>query len=175
MLGSLSRLGFATSILAFAISAGSLSAAILPGGRADDHRISVGYEAATGRVFLETAKQPMEQMLILSANGLFSGDPSPLELCDAVFCQDTDFRIEKLSFGEAFTSYSFGNVAAKNLSESKLLADWSVSGRYFPQGSLDGSAVDLIYIAVPEPSTGCLAMGAALLSIVVRRQRIRRL
>ncbi len=141
-------------------------ASVLPNGQYGDDRVSVGYNPTTGEVFWDTAGQEIEQLLILSSAGNFSGDPSPLELCDAVFCQDTDFRIEKLGFALPIKDGSFGNVAAKHLSQEALLTDWTVSGRLYPSGMLDGGRVDLIY--VPEPSAGALALMG--LALAIRRR-----
>lgn len=141
----------------------NIQASVLPNGQYGDDRVSVGYNPTTGEVFWDTAGQDIEQLLILSNAGNFSGDPSPLELCDAVFCQDTDFRIEKLGFTLPIKDGSFGNVAAKHLSQETLLTDWTVSGRLSPSGTLDGSRVDLIY--VPEPSVGGLAIIGLVLAV----------
>lgn len=138
-------------------------ASLLPNGQFGDDRVSIGYNPFTGDVFWETAGQEIEELLILSKLGNFSGDPSPLELCDAIFCQDSDFRIEKLGFALPIKDGSFGNVAATQLSQETILADWTVSGRLYPSGTLDGSQVDLIYVPEPGTSVGLLAVAIAYL------------
>ena len=146
---------------------------LLPGGSTTDDRISVGYIAATGEVFFETERlhRDLEQLLILSTEGHFSGLPSGLELCDAAFCQDTDYRIEMLG-DPYFSAGSYGRVAAKELTEAAVLADWTVQGRFYPSGEpLDSSQVDLIY--VPEPSGGALLATATIGCAIGIRRKVR--
>lgn len=141
-------------------------AAIQPGGEPNDGQTSVGYNVATGEVFVDApAGRELTSINIDSAGGIFTGDPA--QNLNGSFDNDADNNVFKATFGSSFGSLSFGNVAQAGLSEDFVANDLTVVGSLAGGGDLGN--VDLIYI--PEPSTmGLLGLGL-LGAILIRRRR----
>jgi hypothetical protein len=145
-------------------------AAIRAGGAAQDVQTSVGYNAATGEVWVDApSAAELTSINIDSAGGIFTGQPA-LNL-GGRFDNDADNNIFKATFGSSFGSLSFGNVAQTGLAEQFVLNDLTVVGSLRGGGALGD--VDLIY--VPEPSAFILAMIASVGTFVcgMRQKRTR--
>jgi hypothetical protein len=126
-------------------------AAVGQGGTEGDGQTSVGYNVATGEVWVDAPSgTELTSINIDSASGIFTGDAA--QNLGGSFDNDADGNIFKATFGGSFGSLSFGNVAAAGLSEQFLLGDLTVVGSL--QGGGDLGNVDLVY--VPEPTTWCL-------------------
>jgi hypothetical protein len=127
------------------------SRAIQPGGERGDGQASVGYNAATGEVWVDApAGIELTSISVDSASNIFTGDPA--QNLGGTFDNNSEDNIFKATFGNSFGSMTFGNVAQAGLSEEFLLDDLTVIGSLLDGGEL--GAVDLIY--VPEPSTWAL-------------------
>ena len=144
-------------------------AAIQAGGVADDDQTSIRYDSATGELSVDApAGIELTSINIESGSSVFTG--APAENLGGSFDNDTDSNIFKATFGGSFGSISFGNVAQVGLSEDDLLNDLTIDGSLAGGGAL--GAVDLIYVAVPEPASAWLMLvGAAI--VTCRRQRRR--
>ena len=125
--------------------------AVQPAGREADGQTSVGYDANTGELWIDApAGIELTSVHIDSATGIFTGNPA--ENLGGSFDNDADNNnIFKATFGSSFGSLAFGRVAERGLSETFLLSDLTVVGSLAGAGDL--GEVDLIYVAVPEPTT----------------------
>jgi hypothetical protein len=144
--------------------------AVAPEGNVGDGQTSVLYNAATGEVAVEPSDgMAFTSLNLESAAGIFAQDPAiglggPFDI-------DDDSSVFKATFGGSFGALSFGHIADPGLEESFLLNDLTVTGSLAGGGTLGD--VDLIYIPVPEPATGVLAVcGLLVLSIRPRRRRV---
>ena len=125
-------------------------AAIATDGEPGDAQTSIRYHAGTGEVSVDAAAgKELTSVNIESASGIFTG--APAQNLGGSFDNDTDNNIFKATFGSSFGSISFGNVARTRLSKDMVAGDLTVVGSLAGGGDL--GTVDLIYIAVPEPST----------------------
>ena len=125
-------------------------AAVGSGGQNGDGQTSVGYDANTGEVWVDAPSgTELTSINIDSAAGIFTGQPA--QNLGGSFDNDADSNIFKATFGDAFGSISFGNVARTGLSEAFLLDDLTVIGSL--QGGGDLGIVDLVYVPVPEPAS----------------------
>jgi hypothetical protein len=126
-------------------------AAVQAGGELGDGQTSVGYDATTGRVWVDApAGTELTSISIDSADHIFTGDPA--ENLGGGFDNTSADNVFKATFGSTFGSLSFGNVAQPGLTREFLVDDLSVVGT-LADGS-DLGNVDLVY--VPEPSTWAL-------------------
>ncbi len=142
--------------------------AVRPGGSHGDGQTSVGYNPATGEVFVDApAGVQLTSINIDSAARVFTGDPATN--LGGSFDNDADNNIFKATFGSSFGSLSFGRVAQPGLAHAFVLGDLSVVGSLAGGGALGD--VDLIY--VPEPSSVVLLAFAALALSVTRTSRWR--
>lgn len=142
-------------------------AALSGPGSQNDSQTSVGYDPATGEVFVDApAGTELTSVNIDSAGGIFSGEAA--QNLGGSFDNDADGNIFKATFGGSFGSLSFGNVAQSGLAEDFVMNDLTVVGSLSGGGDL--GAVDLIY--VPEPSAIVLLMLAGL-AVATRRFRSR--
>ena len=122
-------------------------AAVASGGVRGDGQTSIGYDPATGEVFVDApAGIELTSVNMDSAGGIFTGEAA-LSLGGS-FDNDADGNIFKATFGGSFGSLSFGNVAQAGLAQDFVMNDLTVVGSLSGGGDL--GAVDLIY--VPEPS-----------------------
>jgi hypothetical protein len=142
-------------------------AAVAQGGAAGDSQTSVGYNPATGEVFVDAPSGvELTSINIESASGIFTGDAA--QNLGGSFDNDADNNIFKATFGGSFGSITFGNVAQAGLSQEVLLGDLTVVGSLAGGGDL--GQVDLIY--VPEPSAPVLlAFGWLMATFCPRRFR----
>jgi hypothetical protein len=142
-------------------------------GREGDAQTSVGYDARTGRFWVDAPTgRELTSVNIDSNAGIFVG-PRPMGL-DGSFDSFASGNIFKATFGSRFGSLSFGEVASIGLTEEFLLSDLSVIGSLSGGGGLGD--VDLIFVAVPEPSSLMMLALAALsgiASLVVGRRSSR--
>jgi hypothetical protein len=136
-------------------------AAVGPNGVEADAQTSIGYDANTGRMWVDSpAGRELTSVNIDSASGIFTGVAA--ENLGGSFDNDSDANIFKATFGGSFGSLSFGNVAQAGLSQQFVLGDLSVVGSLAGGGAL--GAVDFVYVPVPEPTTtALLGFGMALL------------
>ena len=124
-------------------------AALSAGGAMGDAQTSVGYDANTGRVWVDPpAGKDLTSINIESAASIFTGDAA--ENLGGSFDNDADNNIFKATFGGSFGAISFGNVAQAGLSEQFVRDDLTVVGSLAGGGDL--GSVDLLYVPVPEPS-----------------------
>ena len=120
--------------------------AVRPNGVTGDSQASLGYDPATGEVWVDAPNGvEMTSINIDSASGIFVGEAA--ENLGGSFDNDADSNIFKATFGASFGSISFGNVAQVGLTPEFLLSDLSAVGSLQGGGPLND--VDLIY--VPEP------------------------
>ena len=142
-------------------------AAVVDGGQAGDGQTSVGYDVATGELWVDApAGTDLTSVNIDSAAGVFTGDAAAN--LGGSFDNDSDDNIFKATFGSSFGSLSFGNVAQAGLSKEFVLNDLTVVGSLQGGGGLGD--VDLIY--VPEPATCLLlVLGASL--VILRSRRLK--
>jgi hypothetical protein len=141
-------------------------AAIGTGGQRDDGQTSIGYDPATGEVFVDApAGVELTSVNIDSGAGIFTG--AAAQNLGGSFDNDADTNIFKATFGGSFGSISFGNVAQTGLAEDFVLGDLTVVGSLSGGGSLGD--VDLIY--VPEPSAALLGLLALTLIAVARGRK----
>ena len=132
-----------------------------------DGQTSIVYNANTGEVAVDApAGVELTSVNIDSAGGIFTGDAATN--LGGSFDNDADNNIFKATFGSAFASLSFGNVAQAGLSEEFVAGDLTVVGSLAGGGDLGN--VDLIYI--PEPSS-LLLLSLALAGAVLTRVRRR--
>ena len=144
-------------------------AAIAAEGVGGDSQTSVGYNAQTGEVWVDaSAGAELTSINIDSAGGVFTGDPA--QNLGGSFDNDTDGNIFKATFGGSFGSISFGAVAQPGLSQDFLTNDLMVVGSLAGGGALGD--VDLVYIAIPEPSA-ILLLGPGLAAMLTTRRRRR--
>lgn len=142
-------------------------AAISSGGQRGDDQTSIIYDANSGEVSVDApAGVLLTSINIDSAAKIFVGDAA--QNLGGSFDNDADGNIFKATFGGSFGSISFGAVAQPGLEEQFVMGDLTVVGSLAGGGDLGD--VDLIYIAVPEPSTFVLAM-LALVAFAWRRRR----
>jgi thiol-disulfide isomerase/thioredoxin len=136
-------------------------AGIEESGDQDETFVAIGYEAATGQVWVNAPESiALTSVAIESAAGIFTADPA--QNLDGDFDLDTDHTLFKAVFGTSFGTLRFGNVAQPGLSRQFLSDDLDVFGSLSRGGGL--GEVDLVYVPVPEPSGLCLsAMGLFLL------------
>ena len=149
----------------------SADATILQGGLVGDEQTSLGYDAATGELFVDAPfGTELTSVRIASALAILTGDPADhLMLPPAGFDIDEDGVIFKSTLGSSFNSLSFGKVSQAGLSQAFLLNDLDVTGSL--DGGGDLGAVDLLYV-VPEPSTVLLALlGVSFLTLVVHAHK----
>jgi hypothetical protein len=141
--------------------------AIADGGETGDGQTSVGYDVATGELWVDgPAATQLSSISVSSAAGVFTGDPA--QNLGGSFDNDSDDNVFKATFGTSFGSLSFGNVAPPGLAKEFLLNDLTVIGSLQGGGGL--GEVDLIY--VPEPAAGwLLAVGGSLVILILRRPR----
>ena len=132
--------------------------AVEQGGAEGDEQTSLVYDAGSGELRVDApASRNLTSINITSAGSMFTGD-RPDALVDAFdnFAPDNIF---KATFGGSFGDISFGAVLPIGLSEADVAADLTVIG------SLDGGgelgSVDLVYLAVPEPSAMLAILVAA--------------
>jgi hypothetical protein len=144
-------------------------AAIAMGGSPNDGQTSVGYNAATGEVWVDAPTgASLTSINIDSASSIFTG--APAQNLGGSFDNDADNNIFKATFGSSFGSISFGNVAQAGLTAEMLANDLTVVGSLAGGGALGN--VDLIYVPVPEPATVVLlVVGLALGVVGCRRNR----
>jgi hypothetical protein len=122
-------------------------AAVRSGGEARDEQTSIGYNAATGEIWIEApASSMLTAVNIDSASAIFSGDPATN--LGGSFDNDAEENLFKAVFGSAFGSLSFGNIAPPGLAEEFLQSDLTVVGSVASGGGL--GEVDLIYVAEPS-------------------------
>lgn len=141
-------------------------AAILPNGEAGDAQTSVGYDASSGEIWVDSpAGSELTSINIDSASGIFTGDAA--QNLGGSFDNDADNNIFKATFGGSFGSLTFGNVAQAGLAEDFLVGDLTVVGSLAGGGDL--GPVDLVYI--PEPSTMVLLSLGLVGGRVIRRRR----
>ena len=132
--------------------------AVSADGVAGDGRTSIGYDVATGEIWVDApAGVDLTSINIDSASGVFTGEPA--QRLGGSFDNDSDTNIFKATFGGSFGTVSFGNVAESGLGKDLLLADLSVVGSLAGGGPLGD--VDLIY--VPEPHSALILTIAAVL------------
>ena len=154
----------------FDIIASQISALYLTGPYAADgprdaiggSQASVVYDAGTGELAIDVPSGvELTSINIDSAAAIF--DANPAENLEGLFDVDSDQTIFKATFGSSFSSLSFGNVAPVGLDEAFIQNDLSVVGSLAGGGPLEN--VQLVYVAVPEPSTMLLlTLGFALFS-----------
>jgi len=136
-----------------------------PGGTPGDNQTSVGYNATTGEVWVDTpVTAELTSINIDSVASIFTGDAA--QNLGGSFDNDADNNLFKATFGSSFGSLSFGNVAQAGLSEDFVAGDLTVVGSLAGGGDL--GPVDLIYI--PEPST-LLLLGLGLTAVLAPRRR----
>ena len=138
-------------------------AALQAGGQPRDGQTSIVYDASTGQLAVDApAGTQLTSIHIDSASGIFTGDAA--ENLGGSFDNDADNNIFKATFGSSFASLSFGKVVEAGLEEPFLLRDLTIVGSLAGGGGL--GEVDLIYIAVPEPSAVLLlVVGLAVLFV----------
>ena len=128
---------------------------------------AIRYDANTGEVAVDTpAGVELTSLLIESAAGIFTGNRA--ENLNGSFDIDVANSIFKATIGSSFGSISFGKVAQAGLEEDVLMHDLNIIGSYAGGGKL--GHVDLIYVAVPEPSTFVL-MFAGLCGVICLTMR----
>jgi hypothetical protein len=125
----------------------------------EDDQVALGYEAATGRVWIEPPPEKMLTSLsITSEAGVFDGAPpeqldGPFDLfgphrsspCRWYVACGADLSILfKVTFGGSFGSRDVGNVAEPELARDYLLNDWYVAGSLAGGGALGD--VNLVYV-----------------------------
>lgn len=138
-------------------------AAVQIDGRPDDAQPSVGYDAATGEVWIDApAGLEVTSVNIDSASAIFTGDPA--QTLGGSFDNDSGGNIFQATFGSSFGTLNFGNVTSPGLSREFLVNDLSVVGSL--EGGGDLGHVDLIY--VPEPSS-CFLLLVASVALVCQR------
>jgi hypothetical protein len=140
-------------------------AAIAKGGAQGDAQTSIGYNPVTGEVWVDAAAgKQLTSINIQSASGIFTG--SPAENLGGDFDNDTDNNIFKATFGGAFGSITFGNVAQTGLSDDFVAGDLTVAGSLAGGGGLGN--VDLLMI--PEPASMALLVLGLLMGAAVCRK-----
>ena len=146
-------------------------AAVVPDGQTGDGQASVIYVARTGEIKVDApVDTELTSINIMSAAGIFTADASVN--VGGRFDVDSDDTIFKATFGSSFGSLSFGNVAIPDLEEAFVLSDLTVVGSLAGGGGL--GEVDLIYVAVPEPTTATLlTIGLLGLAAMSRRNPTR--
>ena len=98
-------------------------AAIRSGGTQSDGQTSIVYNPATGEVAIDAPSgAELTSLDIASAAGVFTADAA--ESLGGSFDIDSDQNIFKATFGAAFGSLSFGNVAQAGLSQEFVLGDF---------------------------------------------------
>jgi hypothetical protein len=139
------------------------------GGREGDGQTSLVYDAGTGELAVDApAGSQLTSINIDSAARVFTGDAA--QNLGGSFDHDADENIFKATFGSSFGSLSFGRVAQAGLAPEFLLQDLTVVGSLAGGGAL--GAVDLVYVPVPEPASGGLAVvGFLVLAAISRRHR----
>lgn len=142
--------------------------AVRTNGQRNGERLSVGYDANTGEFWIESPKDmELTSIKIDSAEGIFSGDPA--RNLSGALDSDSDYGIFKATFGSNIGSLSFGAVARTGLSKEFVREDLSVAGSLLGGGEL--GEIELVYVAVPEPSTiALLGLGLALTFAAYRRR-----
>ena len=120
----------------------------------NDDNTSLVYDAATGELAIDAPDRPLTSIIIDSMSGIFTGDPISRETLWGVYDFQNDHAIFKGTFGDAFESISFGNVARPNLTLDFLLGDLSAGGSLLGGGGL--GMVDLVYLgqALPQLMPG---------------------
>lgn len=133
----------------------------------DDHRTTLVYDATNGEVSVEVEENAsIDAILIESDSGIFvSNTAENLGGADDVYNSNSVFKFS----GDAFESFSFGNIAETGLSEEFLLNDLTAIAFKHPRQSIAGP-ISLSY--VPEPSSQFLAGGMMLISAWYMRRRI---
>jgi hypothetical protein len=157
-------------ITCFFLVHGTAVAAILQGGQIGDEQTTIGYDAATGEIFVATPiSTQLTSIRLASMGAIFTGAPADhLALAPDGFDIDEDDVIFKSTIGSSFGSISFGNVAQPGFPQAFLLDDLDVTGSLAGGGGL--GPVDFIF--VPEPSVISLAIiGVLALGFVVRAER----
>jgi hypothetical protein len=140
-------------------------AAIEPGGQSGDGQTSVGYDVATGEVWVDAPSgSELTSINIDSAAAIFTGNAAQNR--GGSFDNDADNNIFKATFGSSFGSPSFGNVAQAGLSEGFVRNDLTVVGSL--NGGGDLGVADLIYI--PEP-TAILLLTLGVVGLLAARRR----
>ena len=135
-------------------------------GRKGDKQTSVGYDARTGEVWVDTPGDTnLTSINIDSASSIFTG-ATPKNLVGG-FDHDADGSLFKITFGGTFGSLSFGNVAQAGLSKEYVLGDLTVIGSLAGGGDLG----DFNLIYVPEPSTIAIAVFGLFGGLLRRRLR----
>ena len=141
-------------------------AGLAPSGEPNDATPSVIYDAATGEVAIDP---PLETRLtsvnIVSDAGVFTGvDYDPRACFECI--SPPGHSLFKATFGTSFGFHSFGMVAERELSEDFLRSDLSVFGSLLGGGELRD--VDLVYVAIPEPTSLALFSAALFIMLAVR-------
>ena len=126
-------------------------------------RVSIGYRAETGEMWLETGGDELSAINISSSTGVFTAQVA--ENFGGIFDIDSDSTIFKATFGGSFGSIHFGEIARPGLSRDFLINDITVAALTTDGDELGKTG--LIY--VPEPATLLLAIIVAMIALLSRR------
>ena len=138
---------FTVYCMCFATGSQHTEATIIPSGSIGDERTSLVYSSLSGELKLDApASNNLTSINISSADGVFLG-PMP-EVLTGAFDNFAPQNIFKATFGDNFSSLSFGEVMEPGLEEGFLLSDLSVVGSTAKavNGSPELGDVDLVYI-----------------------------
>ena len=125
-------------------------AARAPSPSTHDLSFSIGYDAGTGRTWIETPDDAELTSIDLRSNSGILGHGEP-QFLDGVFDNASPHNIFKATFGGSFSDVDFGSVAEPGLAEAFVLRDLSATASLAAGG--ERSHFELNYIAVPEPHT----------------------
>ena len=124
-----------------------------------DGKISLGYSALTGSLWITTNRLRLTSINIDSAAGIFSGDPA-LNLGGPTD-NYTEHNIFKETIGSSFGSLTFGSVAKRWLSFGFLQDDLTVTGTLEDGDTFSGANLNYL----PEPSSLVL-LGTGLVCVL---------